>query len=100
LRVKILKPLARAGHVHKLFTIKPLTNTGKSAIIIMERGEPSRKEVLTMMNYEEIRARMEAIEDELWKINMCDARNRFRENCDRERELRREYRLLKEMLCA
>lgn len=53
-----------------------------------------------MMNYEEIRERMEAIEDELWEINMCDAHNRFRENCDRERELRREYRQLKEMLCG
>ena len=53
-----------------------------------------------MMNYEEIRERMEAIEDELWEINMCDAYNRFAENRRREYELRREYRQLKEMLCG
>jgi hypothetical protein len=53
-----------------------------------------------MMNYEEIRARMEAIEEELWEINMCDAYNCFAENHRREWELRREYRQLKEMLCG
>lgn len=53
-----------------------------------------------MMNYEAIRERMEAIEEELWEIKMCDAYNRFAENYRREYELRREYRQLKEMLCG
>jgi hypothetical protein len=52
-----------------------------------------------MMNREEIKKKMEAIEAELWEINMCDAYNRFTENHRREWELRREYRLLEEMLC-
>lgn len=45
-----------------------------------------------MMDRAKLEARLEAIEDELWEIKMCDARNKWAENWDRRRELEAERR--------
>ena len=51
-----------------------------------------------MMNYEEMRARVERIDGELWNIKMCDAYNRRAENERRERALLAEKMMLVKMM--
>lgn len=50
------------------------------------------------MNYKEIKARIEHIDNELWAIEMCDARNRWAENAEKERALLAEKRALIKMM--
>lgn len=47
-----------------------------------------------MTNKAEMRARLEAIDKELWAIEMCDAYNRWEENRAREAELKAEKRAI------
>jgi hypothetical protein len=45
-----------------------------------------------MMDRAKMEARLEAIENELWAIEMCDARNKWAENWNRRRVLEAERR--------
>lgn len=45
-----------------------------------------------MMDRAKMEARLEEIENALWMIEMCDARNKWAENWDKRRELEAERR--------
>lgn len=53
-----------------------------------------------MMDRAEMEARLEKIEDELWAIKMCDARNKWAENWDKRRALEAERRAIIKALNA
>jgi hypothetical protein len=53
-----------------------------------------------MMNRAEMEARLEKIENELWMIEMCDARNRWAENWNKRYALEVERRAIIKALNA
>lgn len=53
-----------------------------------------------MMDRAKMEARLEAIENELWAIEMCDAYNHWNENWNKRRELEAERRAIIKALNA